>query len=326
MILAIVSMFLLGYWHMVNSLRVSLFGKFNVMYRGVNISGMQAHKVQELFCYLLLSRKQPQSRETLAEILWSGLPPARSKKNLRQLLWRLQGVLSHEDMELSCLLHTEGEWIQIDPGHDFWLDFVEFENVYNAVKGKRARELTPNDFNAIQSAVSLYQGELLEGWYYDWCVTERERLQIILLMLLDKLIQYCEVHHEFDVGLAYGAEILRHDRAYERTHRQMMRLYYMAGDRTQAIHQYQRCKSALQEELNVAPSKRTQELYEQICSDAFRPPLFAAKSMTADTPELVLALSDVLSRLDSFSLALAEIQVQVKQEIATLQSNPPVQR
>lgn len=308
---------------MANLLRINLFGKFNVMYRGENINGMQAHKVQELFCYLLLSRKQPQSRETLAELFWGGLPPIRSKKNLRQVLWRLQCVLNHESPELSCLLRTEGEWIQINPAHDFWLDVAEFENVYNAVKGKRARELTPDDFNALQDAVALYQGDLLDGWYYDWCVIERERLQIMLLMLLDKLIQYCEVQHEFDVGLAYGAEILRHDRAYERTHRQMMRLYYMAGDRTQAIHQYERCKTALHEELNVAPSQRTQDLYEQIRADAFKPPLFAVKNTVADTPELVSALSDVLSRLDGFSQALAEIKLQVKQEIATLQSNPP---
>lgn len=311
---------------MPNSLRICLFGKFNARYGEQNISGMQAHKVQELFCYLLLSRKQPQSRETLAELFWDGLPPIRSKKNLRQLLWRLQCVLNHEGLELSCLLRTEGEWIQINPAHNFWLDVAEFENVYNAVKGKRARELTPHDFNAIQSAVALCQGELLEGWYYDWCVVERERLQIILLMLLDRLIQYCEVNREFDIGLAYGTEILRRDRAYERTHRQMMRLHFMAGDRTQAIHQYERCKTALREELDVAPSQRTQELYEQIRADAFMPPLFAAKSMTADTPELVSALSDVLSRLDGFSQVLADIKRQVKQEIATLQSNPPARK
>jgi DNA-binding SARP family transcriptional activator len=126
--------------------------------------------------------------------------------------------------------------------------------------------------------------------------------------------------------LAYGAEILRRDRAYERTHRQMMRLHFMAGDRTQAIHQYERCKNALREELDVAPSQRTQELYEQIRADAFMPPLFVAKSMVADTPELVSALSDVLSRLDGFSQALTEIKRQVRQEIATLQSNPPARK
>jgi DNA-binding SARP family transcriptional activator len=311
---------------MPKSLKICLFGKFNARCGGQEISGMQAHKVQELFCYLLLSRKQPQSRETLAELFWDSLPPTRSKKNLRQLLWRLQCVLNHESLGLSCLLRTEGEWIQIDPAHDFWLDVAEFENVYNAVKGKRARELTPDDFNAIQNAAALYQGELLEGWYYDWCVVERERLQIMLLMLLDKLIQYCEVNREFDIGLAYGAEILRRDRAYERTHRQMMRLHFMAGDRTQAIHQYERCKNALREELDVAPSQRTQELYEQIRADAFMPPLFVAKSMVADTPELVSALSDVLSRLDGFSQALTEIKRQVRQEIATLQSNPPARK
>jgi DNA-binding SARP family transcriptional activator len=310
---------------MSHTLKITLFGKFNVLYGDEKIYGMQAHKVQEFFCYLLLSRRQPQSREALAELFWESLPPARSKKNLRQILWRLQCILNQDRPELSrLLLQTEGEWIQIDPSQDFSLDIDEFENIYNSIKGKRARELSPGDFKSIQRAVALYQGDLLEGWYYDWCVIERERLQIMLLMLLDKLIQYCEVHHEFDNGLAYGAEILRRDRAYERTHRQMMRLYYMAGDRTQAIHQYERCKAALQEELDVAPSKRTQDLYEQICADIFKPPLFALKKTSAETPELVSALNDVLDRLDGFSQSLIEIRTQVRQEIASLQNNRSV--
>ena len=95
------------------------------------------------------------------------------------------------------------------------------------------------------------------------------------LMLLDKLVQYCEIHQKYDAGLAYGWQILRHDHAYERAHRQLMRLYALSGDRTQALHQYQRCVNALQVELGVEPSARTRQLYDQIQADTFVAPLFA---------------------------------------------------
>jgi hypothetical protein len=32
----------------------------------------------------------------------------------------------------------------------------------------------------LKDAVNLYCGDLLEGWYQDWCLFERERLQSIL--------------------------------------------------------------------------------------------------------------------------------------------------
>jgi DNA-binding SARP family transcriptional activator len=306
---------------MLLGLKVTLFGKFNIVYGEEKLKGLQVRKVQELLCYLLLSQNHPQSRDTLAELLWGDQPPEKSKKNLRQTLWRLQSALSCEDRNpCGIKLQAEGEWIKIEPSPALWLDVNEFEQTYNLVKEKYARELTAEDFAAIQKVVALYQGDLLEGWYQNWCVFERERFQTMHLMLLDKLVQYCEVHQQFDLGLAYGGEILRHDRAYERTHRQMMRLYYMAGDRTQAIHQYERCKTALREELEVEPSQRTQELYEQIRSDVFEPPLFAAKTIPANTPQAVTALNEVLDRLERFSEILVKIETQVQQEISVLEN------
>src|SRR5256885_11705620 len=87
------------------------------------------------------------------------------------------------------------------------------------------------------------------------------------LTLLDKLLCYCATHQDYETGQAYGALLLRHDRAHERTHRQLMRLHYRAGDRTAALRQYERCRTALSEELDVKPDRRTVTLYEQIRAD-----------------------------------------------------------
>jgi len=40
----------------------------------------------------------------------------------------------------------------------------------------------------LQEAVRLSYADLLEGWYQDWCLYERERLQNIYLLILDKLM------------------------------------------------------------------------------------------------------------------------------------------
>jgi len=87
------------------------------------------------------------------------------------------------------------------------------------------------------------------------------------LSMLDKLLAYSEEHSEYDSGRGYGDTILRYDRAREQTHRQLMHLKYMAGDRTGALRQYERCAAALQEELSVKPERRTKTLYEQIRAD-----------------------------------------------------------
>jgi len=146
------------------------------------------------------------------------------------------------------------------------------------------------------------------------------------LLLLDKLVQYCEIHQKYETGLAYGWQILRHDHAYERAHRQLMRLYVMSGDRTQALHQYQRCSNALQIELGVEPSARTRQLYEQIQSDTFIWPFIAREWVASTSHDVMPTIGAMLRRLRQFSLTLKRMETQVEQDIITLENmltDPP---
>ena len=300
-----------------SSVKVSLFGKFNIAY-GEKETHIRARKVQELFIYLLVFRNNPQPRESLSEVLWADQPVTNSKKNLRQTLWHLQSTFKEFKNSSRLELLIEDGWIHIRLPTDFWLDTAEFEQVFNSVNHKQARELSGEDFEAMQYAVNLYRGDLLEGWYQDWCIFERERFQMMNLMLLDKLVQYCEIHHQYDAGLSYCWQILSHDHAYERAHRQMMRLYAVSGDRTQALHQYQRCVEALQTELGVEPSARTQQLYAQIQADALVPPSFTLEKAAPKSDETVQAFENALIRLEQFSLTLGRMEAEVQPEIVTL--------
>jgi hypothetical protein len=49
---------------------ITVFGKFDVRCDDEALEGLDTRKVQELFCYLLLNRDQPHSREALASLLW----------------------------------------------------------------------------------------------------------------------------------------------------------------------------------------------------------------------------------------------------------------
>jgi len=294
----------------------SFLGRFRIQRDGESLVGLVAPKAQELFSYLILNRRQSHSREALAELLWENNPPERSRKNLRQALWRLQTALSTGAQQHSSPLIVDSRWLQLDPNVECWVDVEEFEQVYNRVNGLRARELSRRDFGLIQRTVALYQGNFLEGWYQDWCMIERERYQRMYIMMLDKLVQYCEVHEDFDIGLAYGNEILRLDRAYERAHRQVMRLYQLAGDRTQAIRQYEQCMVALREELGVAPSERTSQLYESIRADNYRPPAFVGK---AEIEPDSAGLKGMLNRLEAYQEILDDMRAKVHRDILAIE-------
>ncbi len=170
------------------------------------------------------------------------------------------------------MLLVEPEWIRLNSEADFWLDIAVLENAFQLVQKVPGHELDTQQAQILQNAVQLYQGPLLEGWYQDWCLYERERLQSMYLAMLDKLMGYCEVRRDYETGLLYGMRIMCYDRARERTHRRLMRLHYLNGDRAAALRQFEQCAAALEEELNVSASKGTVALHEQILADQLEEP------------------------------------------------------
>lgn len=300
-------------------LQVQLLGRF-CLHRGADaIHSVDAAKAQELFCYLLLHRERPLAREMLAELLWSDSPAAQARKSLRQALWQLQATLDTPDALLaSRILLVDPAWVQINQSAALWLDVAVFEDAYSVVQGIPSGELSPQQIAQMQAAVELYQGDLLEGCYQDWCLYERERLQNMYLALLDKLMDSCEAHGAYETGITYGARILRYDRARERSHRQLMRLHYLAGNRTAALRQFERCAAALQEELGVQPARRTLLLYEEMRADQFHSPRMehAAESTPSGTST---ALPEVLGRLRQIRAVLADFQRQVDQDIQAVE-------
>lgn len=301
------------------SFKVRLFGKFSAECEGHSLEGIQGRRVQELFGYLLLFRKRAQSREALCEQLWGGHPPARSRKYLRQALWKLQSALRDTPCSEPDIL-ADDKWIQINPSANYWLDVAEFENAFNLVGGKHIADLTPADVASIQSAIDHYKGDLLDGWYQDWCQFERERYQVMYLMLLDKMVEYCEHRGNYGVGLVYAAEILRHDRAYERAYRHMMWLYFMVGNRAQALQQYERCASALRADLDVEPSEDTRELFEQIRSGTLIPPAFHSDIGFPELTVQAASLTGMLDQLERFSGELSKMQTQIRAHLLALEN------
>lgn len=289
--------------------RIHLLGRFRVEYDEEPVEGLATFKVQELFSYLLIHRNRPRPREALAALLWGDMPTEKARKHLRQALWHLQTALkSHNAAAVDQILVVEDHWVQLNTRAEIWLDVAVLEETAAAYKDKPGWALNANEKDELQAAVQVYEGELLEGSYQDWCLFERERLQNIYLAMLYKLMRYCEAHNEYEAGQLFGTRILNYDRASERTHRQLMQLQYMAGDRTAALRQYERCVAALDEDLGVKPDRRTVELYEMIRSGEPEP--LGALVQTASTSSMPTAymLTNMIARMEDLELATVDMR------------------
>jgi DNA-binding SARP family transcriptional activator len=325
-------------------LKVCLFGTFTIEKDGEMLASLDARKVQEVFCYLLIYRYRPQPRETLAGTLWGDHTTPQSRKALRQALWQIQSGLgmSGEGATSDTPGHIfiiQPDIIYFNPHADLWLDVACLEAAFANSSSVAAEQMEDKLANELREVVELYRGDLLEGWYQDWCLYEREHLQNMYLAILDRLMVYCEARAKYEEGLTYGDQALQYNRACERTHQRLMRLHYLVGNRAAALRQYHRCCVALQEEMGVRPARRTTALHEQIKADHLEelPAAFAASPAIVPAPPLPTAtlipakgavddregrsiVADAVNRLKSIQSTLTDLQHQIQYELKVLES------
>lgn len=312
-----------------SGLKITLFVRLKIETDDGKTITLPGRKVEELLCFLLLNRRQPLNRESLADTLWPDAAGDLGRNYLRKALWQLQRALTKqvtgpaqtpnsatslrtgpETANQIDWLVIEPKWISIRPQAGLVLDVARFESAYQAAYNISGRDLAPETAAALQEAETLYLGDLMEGWYSEWLLVERERLQLFYMIMLEKLMSYSEAHGELEAGLAYGFNILRLDPAHERTHRMLIRFYLSSGRPAEAARQYELCTTILNQELGIAPSEKTNAIYQEFHR--------GRNTLTPGELDPVQSedRSDISARLDALQVMLK----QAEREIRTLRS------
>ncbi|MGD8738020.1 MAG: BTAD domain-containing putative transcriptional regulator [Anaerolineae bacterium] len=253
-------------------LELRFFGVGQASYAGRPLPGFPHQQPYLLIIYLLLNPEQVHSREQLAALFWGDYPTATSRKYLRNALWRARHLLESVGAPADTYLRVYDEGVGFGQVGPYTLDVEMFEQMTNRHRAVAGRDLLPDQAAELERAVQLYTGELLSDVYEDWCLYERERLNLIHLDALGKLVVFHELNGTYERGLEYARRILAYDDTREKVHRRMMRLYWLAGDRGAALAQYKLCAQILQDTLGVAPMAETRQLYEQMAHGDFVSP------------------------------------------------------
>jgi ABC-type oligopeptide transport system substrate-binding subunit/DNA-binding SARP family transcriptional activator len=235
------------------TLQVALMGPMDIRFDGQQLRRPPTLKSRSLLAYLILHRDRPQPREYLVDLFWGDRPERKARRSLTTALWHIRRCLPDEGLILSEL-----NTVQFDPGAELWLDVDEFQ-----------AQASRQDLASLQSAVALYRGDLMDGFYDDWILTERYRLEQLLCEALTRLMTVQETRGDHGAALSTAARLLQQDPLREDAHRAMMRAYCRLGRRNAALEQYHDCQRIVQEELGIEPMAETTELNRQILDGRF---------------------------------------------------------
>lgn len=214
-----------------------------------------SRKARAMMAYLALQSGHAQSREKLASLLWGCNSESQARTNLRQALSAVRKA-THASGGGRFL--TEGDTISLN------LDDLDFDVArFEALAAGSAPE-------QLEQALNVYRGDLLEGFglkeepFEDWLRLERERLRAIVVAVLEKLVVHHSAAGDLASSVRAATRLLALEPLREDIHRALMRAYVAQGRVNLALKQYERCRDALQRQLDVRPEPETRKLYDDL--------------------------------------------------------------
>lgn len=238
-------------------------------------------RLANILAFLALFRGRYFSREELVEELWDNVDtPHVTQGAFNTTLWRLRKNIESKHYNTGELIERDGRgFICFRRDANVYLDIEEFKKKSQQGLDLPTEKLKAQDVEALNSAVVLYQADILSDFNAHWALREREKLRRIYFSVLTKLTFYSRMAGDFEASIRFANLILDSEPLREDVHREIMELYELSGQRALALRQFETCRSLLRQELAISPMPQTMQIYQSIANHALHSEQnFAAES------------------------------------------------
>ena len=233
-------------------LKIKLLGLLKIEEKnGAACEIMKWHKACALLAYLVVTGG-PQPRQFLADLLWDAPSTSQSLQNLRKLLSRMRKWIPELEITRKQVAYPVEKAVFID---------------YLAL----SMALSDGNSTEMDTALSLYEGDLLDSFYLDdaprfneWLLLEREKLR---QQVTAAYRQICFVYSEQNAwgkGIAVGQRWLALDTFDEEALRHLLQFLAASGQVEVALQQYETSRRLLWNELLVEPAPETIQLVQRL--------------------------------------------------------------
>ena len=257
--------------------KLQLLGSFEPMVNNRSIQ-FRTDKIRALLAYLAIESSVPQSKQSLATLLWGNTDDSSARTNLRISFHRLRQALDKQSKsDISKFLFASNrqsiQLIADDAAHLVWCDVTLFQRLIAGCEahGHQDIHFCSACLARLEQTAVLYRGEFLHGivvddseMFAEWLLLQREQLHQQALKALGILVEGYLAQGHFDKVQTYAKKLLHLEPWHETAHRQLMAALALSGQREAALAQYEACRHVLWEEMGFEPGVETAVLYQKI--------------------------------------------------------------
>jgi DNA-binding SARP family transcriptional activator len=193
----------------------------------------------------LLALTGRRTRNQLAGTLWPDSSDDHAMSSLRAAVWNTRraagDVLLAQQHTLALATHLT-------------VDVTQLVGLATGVAS------APGDHDSAQVVETLETADLLPGWYDDWVLFERERVDHVRFHALDVLARARLRAGQPHEAVVAARSALRIEPLHEGANALLVRAYLAAGGTVEAVRHYHDYRRRLQRELGIRPSPQLTEL------------------------------------------------------------------
>lgn len=215
------------------------------------VTRFRTQKTASLFAFLALRAGTPQPREELIERFWPESDRDNGRMSLRTALAALR-------KDFGDALQTDKMFVNLNSKTDL-------QRFKLALRAARSEKLTEQErIAALREAVEVYGSPLLSGFYDDWILLERERLETEYRACLIGLVRWHTALGELPTALDFAYRAAASDPLSEEIRSDLIRLLKKMGRSDEARRQFDDLDRLLQEQLGEVPSLPVAALVAEI--------------------------------------------------------------
>ena len=242
-----------------NGLRITLLGGFGV---GVGANPVpdeawRRRKPAALLKILALAPGYRVHRERLMDLLWPELELAAAGANLRKAIHQARSALDGVSRGAARLIEFQNDVVAL-ACDGLVIDTASFMSELTAARRS-------GDADGYRSALARYGGDLLpDDPYEEWADAARRELHDAYAGGLSEWCVLLEANGDIQGAIEAARTLVAAEPTREESHAFLMRLYGLAGRRSDALRQYDYLSEILDHELGIEPSAQLQRLREEI--------------------------------------------------------------
>ncbi len=237
-------------------LEIHLFGAPRLLLNRQSVGNLR--RKNRALLYYLAAHSQSLTRENLLSFFWPDHERADAQPILRTMIYDLRKQLG----DSFC---AEDETISLASG-----TIIDVQTFSTVLKSR------VSDLSSLANALTLYKGDFLDGFlltdspqFDDWSASERDRYRLLAMEGFAELAHRQEMLRDYPSALKSMQKALAFNSLQEDLQRDLMRLFYLNGDRAGVVRQYETLRKLLDEEMGVPPMPETRSLYDALINDTY---------------------------------------------------------